>query len=68
MKIKLLIGKPIRPRHGPQVWEWYRLFALHLCRLGYHSGSLASGYRLWLYTRWGAPHLDIVFIRKALCA
>lgn len=52
-----------RPVHGPQVWPWWRLLSWRTCRLvGVQEPS--KGYRLWLYTRFGAVHVDLYLDRR----
>lgn len=54
-------AKDLRPHHGPQVWPWWKVFSLGLYRL--EISKPHTGYRLWLYTRWGAGFVDARFIR-----
>lgn len=49
--------------HGPQTWPWWRLASFGPVRLS--SVVLPStGYRLWVYTRWGACHFDVFLDRR----
>lgn len=48
--------------HSPQTWPWWRLFWLRFCRLAVHPPN--TGYRVWLYTRWGALFADVAFDRR----
>jgi len=52
----------LRPLHGPQIWPWWKLMSFGPCRLDCHAPT--SGYRLWVYTRWGAWFADIYFDRR----
>lgn len=52
----------LHPMHGPQIWPWWRLVSFGPHRLGVCSPS--TGYRLWIYTRWGACHFDVFFDRR----
>jgi hypothetical protein len=52
----------LRPAHGPQTWPWWQLVAFAFVRLDVHLPS--TGYRLWVYTRFGAVYGDIVFDRR----
>lgn len=51
----------MHPKHGPQEWYW-RLFSLAVNKLGVILPT--TGYRLWVYTRWGAMHFDLIFDRR----
>ena len=42
---------PYRPTHGPQTWLWWRLVSFSFLAPNW-------GYRLWIYSRWGALNLD----------
>jgi hypothetical protein len=53
---------PNKTQHGPQSWTWWRLFSLGLIRLDIHKPN--TGYRLWIYTRWGVRHVDIFVDRR----
>ena len=53
----------LRPAHGPQTWPWWRLVSPSLHRLP-HVCSPSTGYRLWVYTRWGSIFFDIFFDRR----
>ena len=53
---------PLRCYHGPQVWPWWRLFSLSWVRLEVHCPS--TGYRLWVYSRWGSPSFDFYVDRR----
>ena len=48
------IGHPI---HGPQTWPWWRLVHLFVVRLP-APRLRRAGWRLWVYTRWGAVFFD----------
>jgi len=50
--------------HGPQTWPWWRMVSLGPVRLDVYPPS--TGYRLWVYTRWGACYGDLVFDRRNL--
>ena len=54
----------LHPTHGPQVWPWWRLVSFSVVRLEIHLPS--TGYRLWVYTRWGACFFDVYFDRRNL--
>lgn len=56
----------LRPKHGPQSWPWWRLFGVSVVRLEVVAPT--TGYRLWLYTRWGAAYGDLVFDRRTVVA
>lgn len=62
MKVLFYYGRPLQCAHGPQVWPWWRLVTPSFISLHVHPPS--SGYRLWLYTRWGSPCFDIYFNRR----
>jgi hypothetical protein len=69
MKIKLYHCKgahwkpwPNGVRHGPQSWPWWRLVSPSIIKLDVHSPSF--GWRLWLYTRWGAWCGDVYVDRR----
>lgn len=49
------------PSHGPQVWEWWRLLSVSFFILKPQKPT--TGYRVWFYTRWGAKHFDLYFMR-----
>jgi len=50
--------------HGPcsQYWPWWKLFSW--CAVGCNNMPEISNGRLWLYTRWGACHVDVVIDRR----
>lgn len=50
------------PSHGPQVWPWWLLFSWRFSHIDVHPPS--TGYRLWVYTRWGAVFVGVVFDRR----
>lgn len=52
----------MHPTHGPQTWAWWRPFSLSVVRLGVEKPS--RGYRLWIYSRWGAVSADMYFDRR----
>lgn len=54
--------EPSRTQHGPQTWPWWRLLSLGPSRLDICKPS--TGYRLWIYTRWGVRHIDIFIDRR----
>lgn len=55
-------AKELHPHHGPQIWSWWRLFSISIIRL--QIAKPHTGYRMWLYTRWGAAYFDVRFIRR----
>ena len=48
--------------HGPQTWPWWRLVVPSVNSIGVQKPS--TGWRLWLYTRWGALSFDVYFDRR----
>lgn len=67
MRIKLFgsfahFAKALHPLHGPQTWPWWRLIAFGAANL--HPALPSTGYRLWIYTRWGACHFDVFLDRR----
>lgn len=55
------------PAHGPQDWQerpFWKFISFLVCKLSVHPPSI--GKRLWIYTRWGSAHFDIVFDRRTL--
>lgn len=52
----------LRPMHGPQTWPCWRLMSFSLVRL--EMAEPSSGWRLWVYTRWGAWYGDMVLDRR----
>ncbi|KAF1008984.1 MAG: hypothetical protein GAK28_00616 [Luteibacter sp.] len=52
----------LRPLHGPQTWPWWRQLACKALRLQVWAPS--TGYRLWVYTRWGACFFDVFIDRR----
>lgn len=56
----------LRVKHGPQTWPWWRLASFSVVRLEVYPPT--TGYRLWVYTRWGALHGDVVFDRRKQAA
>lgn len=53
------IGRHIyHPTHGPQIWPWWKLATLNVCRCTHDPDRLfwniPLSYNIWLYTRWGA--------------
>lgn len=55
-------GEGMKVYHGPQQWPWWRLFSLGLVKTAVHKPS--TGWRVWLYTRWGAGHVGVYFDRR----
>jgi len=53
--------KMIDARHGQSDLAWWQLFSTYFCKPNYCYPS--TGYRLWVYTRYGAFHIGIVFYR-----
>ena len=54
-----------RPAHGPQDWDtraWWKPLTFLFCSAGANLPS--TSYRLWIYTRWGSMHFDLVFDRR----
>jgi hypothetical protein len=50
------------PTHGPQTWPRWRLFAMHFCECNAYvprSKRTHVVWRLWIYTRIGAIHIDV---------
>lgn len=71
MKIKFFNSRgahwkrwPTGVTHGPQSWPWWRLVSSSIVKLG-NVNTPSTGWRLWLYTRWGAWCGDIYFDRRA---
>jgi hypothetical protein len=68
MKIKFMHsktghwGRATRVMHGPRTWPWWRVASVKFVRLEIKPPS--SGYRLWVYTRWGAWCGDIYIDRR----
>jgi hypothetical protein len=52
----------LRPKHGPQVWPWWRLMAFAWVDLNVTRPSV--GRRLWVYTRLGGFYFDAVIDRR----
>ena len=50
-------------KHGPQVWAWWHVLSLSFIATEPVSPP-SKGYRLWVYTRWGALHFDVYFDRR----
>lgn len=48
--------------HGPQTWPWWKLFSVSMAELEVYRPS--TGHRLWIYTRRGAVHFDLIFDRR----
>lgn len=68
MKIKFELSAAhfadgMKVSHGPQKWPWWRLFSLRLVRIA--CGKPSTGWRVWLYTRWGAGHIGVYFDRRS---
>lgn len=57
------LNERFRPTHGPQTWEWWRLFSFSIVELDYRD-PLIRGKRLWIYSRWGAIHFDLSLDRR----
>jgi len=57
----------MHPTHGPQVWPWWRLVSFGFVRLELVAKP-SIGWRLWVYTRWGAGFGDLVLDRRNLRA
>lgn len=71
MRIRLNVSRAhfrpdMHPTHGPQVWPWWRLVSFGLVHLEVAKPSM--GWRLWVYTRWGAGYGDLVLDRRKLAA
>lgn len=47
---------------APRSWPWWRLASFMLLRL--NIGLPSTGWRLWIYTRWGTCHGDVFFDRR----
>lgn len=65
-RLKLVIHWPdtvYHPLHGPQTWEWWRLFGLLWCQAS-PVEKPTTGYHLWAYTRWGATMMGFYFDRR----
>lgn len=45
--------------HSPQAWPWWRLFSIGK-PVSLNHEKPAYGYRVWLYTRWGAVFADVM--------
>jgi len=56
------LQKNAHPKHGPQVWPWWRLVSFSIVRLNVDPPS--SSRRLWVYTRFGAIYLDATLDRR----
>ncbi len=52
----------LRPLHGPQTWPWWKLVSMSICEISW--SPLSSGRRLWIYTRWGAVHVDVILDKR----
>lgn len=50
--------------HGPKTWPWWRLVAVRFYRAQVNLPS--TGWRIWLYTRWGACYLDVICDRRGI--
>lgn len=48
--------------HSPQSWPWWRWVSFNWVRLEICKPNV--GWRLWVYTRWGALYWDITFDRR----
>lgn len=53
------------PMHGPQSWSWWHLFSVRVLDLAPQNVDV-RGLRTWIYTRWGAVHLDAYRDRRNL--
>lgn len=52
------------PAHGPQ-WAkrpFWHIIGFRFCRIAMFNPS--TGYRLWVYTRWGSMDFDLIFDRR----
>ena len=54
---------PSRLFHGPQSWRWRFPVSLTFVRL-WDVSTPSSGYRVWIYSRWGAVHASVFFDRR----
>jgi len=52
----------IKPKHGPQTWPWWKVFTLGFNRIDQVLPN--TGWRMWIYTRWGAKGFDVCFDRR----
>jgi hypothetical protein len=56
-------GTWIKAYHGPQTWPWWRWISFSILILP-HVHKPSTGWRLWVYTRWGAAFFDVYFDRR----
>ena len=57
------LKRSLWPSHGPQTWPWWKLFSPKFFKLDVTLPS--TGYRLWVYSRWGAIHFDAYIDRRS---
>lgn len=50
--------KPSKPSHGPQKWGRFKVLSLKWLKLTTYTYKKSLGYRLWVYSKWGAIHFD----------
>lgn len=58
----LLYAWPCDTKHDnqPRTWPWWRVLSLHWVVIGdRYRETEYRAHRLWVYTRWGAVHLDL---------
>ena len=47
-----------KPKHGPQNWGRFKVISLKWLKLTTYTYKESLGYRLWVYSKWGAISFD----------